>query len=712
VTVGRGGRSRTALVAIALFVLAQGCAFDPINLSEGRPLDLRTTVVASDGSFLARLYKKNRTLVSIDQIPQPFIDAVIAVEDQRFFEHDGFDLRSIARAAIINWREGRIVQGGSTITQQYVKNTYFRNPPKTLERKARELRLAIEIERRYTKEEILERYLNTVYFGQGAYGIEAASETYFDKNVRSLNLQESALLSALIKSPAHYDPRDHPKKARVRRNYVLNRMMRLDMITRTDGQRAKKTPVVVTPEPPKLPTRQPYFVEAVKREIMRDTRFGGNEAQRANALWKGGLTVKTTLVPFLQRAAERAINETLNQPGDPSAALVAIKPRTGEIVAMVGGRDWKASQVNLALGVEGGGSGRQPGSSFKPIVAAAALERGIQLSTLYESSPAIFTFEEDGSTWTVGNYEGGGGGLLPLDEAMVHSVNGVYARLGLEIGPSQIAGQAELMGVKAKLPIYPSIALGSADVSVLDMATAYATLANRGMMIEPTTIKSITTSEGELIRPDQDKVLAVSPGSTYLLTKVMEQVIQRGTGVNANIGRPAAGKTGTTNDYADAWFVGFTPDLVAAVWVGYPEGRIPMYSVHGIRVLGGTFPAQIWREFMLDALATSPITTFEIPEGELVTVEIDPKSDLLSAPWCPGEKKTMLRQLVPTQYCPLPPPVLPEPLPSPSPSPGKGGKDDGKGDGKDDGKGDGGSGNGGPEPSPQPQPSPSPTKKG
>ena len=702
---GRSGRltPTAALVAfaMAMCLLLQACAFSPIDLSEGKPLDLRTTVVASDGSFLARLYKKNRALVTLTQIPQPLVDAVIAAEDQRFFEHDGYDLKSIARAAIINWREGKILQGGSTITQQYVKNTYFRKPAKSFERKARELRLSIEVERQYTKEEILERYLNTVYFGQGAYGVEAASETYFGHKSRSLTLQEAAMLAALIKSPATYDPRDHPRRAKIRRDYVIDRMVSLRMLTQAEGERAKTTKVVVTPQPPKLPTRQPYFVEAVKREILRDRRLGENEAQRANALWKGGLTIKSTLVPYLQRAAERSINETLNQPGDPAAALVAIRPRTGQIVAMVGGRDWKISQVNLALGIEGGGSGRQPGSSFKPIVAAAAMEQGIQLDALYESSPAVFTFEEDGSTWTVGNSEGTGGGLLPLDEAMVRSVNGVYARLGLDIGPGQIASQAELMGIKAKIPIYPSIALGSAEVSVLDMATAYATLANHGTMIEPTTIRSITTGEGELLRPDQERFPgAISAGNAYLLTKVLEQVIQRGTGVAANIGRPAAGKTGTTNDYADAWFVGFTPDLVAAVWVGYPQGRIPMYSVHGIRVLGGTFPAQIWREFMLDAVATTPVHGFDIPEGELVTVEIDPKSGLLAAPWCPGKKKTMLRQLVPTQLCPLPPPILPSPSPSPSPT-----KDDkGKGDNGKDGKPD-------PEPSPGTDPSPKPSPK-
>jgi membrane peptidoglycan carboxypeptidase len=253
-------------------------------------------------------------------------------------------------------------------------------------------------------------------------------------------------------------------------------------------------------------------------------------------------------------------------------------------------------------------------------------------------------------------------------------VNGVYARLALNIGAAAIVNQAKVMGVRAHLPVYPSIALGSAELSVLDMATAYGTLANSGVAVEPTTIEKVTLANGEVIRPDQTvNPGTIAPGNAYLLTKVLEQVIQRGTGTAARIGRPAAGKTGTTNNHSDAWFVGYTPDLVAAVWVGYPQGLIPMTDVHGIRVAGGTFPATIWREFMLDALLGTPVKRFKVPEVDLVTVLIDPKTGLLAATWCPGEPKTMLKQVVPTQTCPAPPPE-PEVTPSPSPT-GKKGKD-------------------------------------
>jgi 1A family penicillin-binding protein len=658
--------------AVAVLMLgAAACSLAPIDLGTERPLPLRTTITAADGTLLARLYRQNRALVPIDSLPKALIDAIVATEDARFFKHPGYDLRSIARAAIVNMSKGKLIQGGSTITQQYVKNTFLAKPgalaPRTFTRKARELRLALEIERRYPKRKILEMYLNTVYLGEGAYGIKAAAETYFGHGAGKLSLHESALLAALIRAPARYDPREYPKRALTRRGYVLGRMVELDMLSRNEADRAADKPLGITPNPPRLRTRQPYFVEAVKREVLADKRLGRSDVERATSLWKGGLRVKTTLDLELQRAAESAVASHLSLPGDPEAALVALEPSTGRVLAMVGGSDWSASQVNLALGTAGGGSGRQPGSAFKPIATAAALEAGVTLDDRFEASPAIFPLP-DGSTWTVRNSEGTSAGQLPLSEAMVHSVNGVFARLALEIGPDAIARQAERMGIRARMPIYPSIALGSADVSVLDMASAYATLANGGTAIEPTTIAEIRTPEGALLKPEQKQEGAVvSPGNAYLLTKTLEQVILRGTGRAAQIGRPAAGKTGTTNDYADAWFVGYTPNLVAAVWVGHPRGRIPMTSVHGTRVWGGNIPASIWRSFMTQATKDRPEGRFQVPDEEMIVVEIDPKSGLLAAPWCPGEARKMLRQLVPDRTCPSPPPT-PEATTTPSPA--------------------------------------------
>lgn len=673
-----GGRRRSLVrigALVSCLLTASGCSLGPVDLNKERALPLRSTIYAADGSRLARLFRENRSLVSLKEMTPSLVSAVLAAEDSRFYEHGGYDLRSIARAALVNLKRGEMQQGGSTITQQYVKNTYFRHADRTLERKARELRLAIEVERRYSKDEILERYLNAVYLGAGAYGVEAAAETYFGERVGSLSLAQSALLAGLIKGPSLYDPMQNPKKAKQRRSYVLDRMLALKKIGSRATARAKRSPLGVLDEPPKLKTREPYFVEAVKQEVLENPALGATEVERARSLFQGGIQVETTLVPVIQRAAKRAVDQILDRPGDPSAALVAIRPRTGQIVAMVGGKDWSASQVNLALGREGGGSGRQAGSTFKAIDAAAAMEQGIGLDTEFESSPETFV-SSDGSTWSVSNAEGGGGGPLTLREALVHSVNGVYARLALQIGAGQIATQAHLMGVQARLPSHPSIALGSGEVSVLDMAAAYATLANNGTAVEPTTIRRIELPDGQSFGSEQERVRSVvSPGNAYLLTKTLEEVIERGTGVAARIGRPAAGKTGTTNNYADAWFVGYTPQLVAAVWVGYPEGSIPMTNVHGIRVFGGTFPALIWKQFMSAALQGKPVRDFILPPSDLVRVAIDPASGLLSAPWCGRKLRTMLRQLVPTEYCPQPPPPEPSPTatptPKPSPSPSK-----------------------------------------
>ena len=660
-----------AIALLLLQLLLAACSLRPVDLNAQRPLALRSTILAADGSVLARLYEQNRAYVPLERIPPILVDAVLAAEDSRFYLHGGFDVRAVARALAANLREGTVVQGGSTITQQYVKNTYFRDPGRTFGRKALELRLALEVERRLPKQEILERYLNTVYFGDGAYGIKAAAEVLFGRPLHRLTVRHAALLAALIKAPSNYNPREHPRAARARRAYVLERMAILGMISARAARRAKRAPLGVTPDPPRTGTREPYFVEAVRQELLSDPRLGVTREVRERRLLEGGLEVRTTLVPRFQNAAESAVREVLDQPGDPEAALIAIRPGTGEIVAMVGGRRWSSSQVNLALGARGGGSGRQAGSSFKPIVAAAAMESGIGLEALYESTPATFELP-GGDPWSVHNAEGGSQGLMRLDEALVYSVNGVYARLGLQLGPDRIAEQARLMGVRSPLARVYSIALGSVEVSALDMAAAYATLANGGTAVSPTTIDDVELPSGATLSSNQTRLEHVlEPGNAYLLTRTLEQVIERGTGTAADIGRPAAGKTGTANDYGDAWFVGFTPQLVAAVWVGYPQGNVPMTSVHGIRVTGGSFPALIWRGFMARALAGRKVLDFRVPEGELVTVEIDPETGLLAAPWCPGREETMLRALAPTQTCPAPEPPVPAvtPVPSPSPTP-------------------------------------------
>lgn len=701
---------RILVAGLCATVALSACSLRPIDLEGERPLPLRTTITAADGSLLTRLFRENRSPISYSQIPKVLIDAVLAAEDARFFDHEGFDLRAIVRAAVANAGADEIVQGGSTITQQYVKNVYFTDPDRTIERKARELRLAMELETRYSKSEILERYLNTVYFGSGAYGLKTAVENFFGHGVGRLSPPEAALLASVIKAPALYDPRRHKRRALSRRNYVIARMEELGWISAEEAAEATSAPLGVKRSPPVPSAKQPYFVEAVKREMMRDRRFGSDEDARETALFGSGLRIETTIDPVLQKRAEDAVKGVLNQPGDPEAALVSLRPSTGEIVAMVGGSDWKASQVNLALGKDGGGSGRQPGSSFKPIAAAAAMERGIGLDTRFETASAVFNLGGR-STWPVRNSSTPSASIMNLGDALVGSVNGVYARLALQIGPSAIAGQAELMGVESRLPTFPSIALGSAEVSVLDMAAAYATIANHGTAIEPTTISRIRLSNGSVIEPNQRRVSrAMSPGNAFLLSKTLERVIQQGTGRLADIGRPAAGKTGTTNDFADAWFVGFTPDLATAVWVGYPQGRIPLRGIHGGDVFGGTLPALIWRSFMLAAHRDLPVRAFRLPASEYVTVMIDPISGLRAAPWCPGKRRRMIRDLVPFEFCPVPPP---EPVvvetPTPDPTPTKKKDDEGKNAKPDKPKDE-------PEPKPSPEdpkePTPEPSPSG
>lgn len=666
----RGQRSSRGILAILLLggLTTAACTLKPIDLEDERPLALRSTVTAADGTVLARFYNENRSPVRLSRVSPTLVDAILAAEDNNFFEHPGYDLRAIGRALLVNLREGEIVQGGSTITQQYVKNTYFRNPPRTFSRKIKELRMALEVERRFSKKEILERYLNVVYLGHGAYGVKAAAETYLGHGVDHMDAGEAAMLAGLIKAPSDTDPYKNPGAARARRDHVLNLMVKAGRLSKARAKRFKREPLPITPEPPIFARRQPYFVEAVRQELLSDDRFGTTAGSRDRLLHEGGLQIESTLIPRLQRVAEHSITSILNQPGDPAAALVSIENGTGRIVAMVGGQDWSASQVNLALGAAGGGTGRQAGSSFKTLTAAAAMEAGIPLHTIFDSAPAEFDIGE-GETWRVDNYTGLDYGPLPLDEALIRSINGVYARLALDIGGGAVASQAQIMGVRSKLSGYPSIALGATDVSVLDMAAAYSTLANKGVAVEPTTIERVVVPDKGTFEPDQQIIPgAMSAGNAYLLTSTLEQVIERGTGMAADIGRPAAGKTGTTDDYGDAWFVGYTPQYTTAVWVGYPERRIPMTSVHGIQVAGGTFPAQIWQRFMLDAHEGLPVKRFELPRHELEKVSINPKTGLLAAPWCKGKEQWMLSSIVPTETCPKPPPK-PDPSPSVVPSP-------------------------------------------
>jgi len=596
---------------------------------------------------------ENREMLSGQDIPQVMRDAVVAIEDSRFYEHRGIDFWSILRALWTNIRRGEIAQGGSTITQQLVKNLYV-GSERTYGRKLKEAVLAYQLERKWSKERILNQYLNIVYFGEGAYGVGAAARTYFGIPAKQLSLDQAALLAGLLRAPSAYSPRSNPEGALARRNIVLNKMYQEQYITSAQLQEALAAPLQLVPAAKTKTGDFPYWTEMVREQLV--AKYG------ASRVLGGGLRVYISLDPALQRAAEQAISEVLDQPGDPEAGLVCIDVRTGRLVAMVGGSDFTQRQFNLATQGR-----RQPGSAFKPFVLVAALKAGISPESVYQSGS--ISFDVPGGPWQVSSEDRG---PITVKEATAVSSNGVYARLVMEIGAQAVAETAYAMGITTPLgdPPNPAIALGGlrTGVSCLEMAMAYATLATGGERLTahitfdpsqtnwPLTIVRVTDSQGRVI--DENSVVrtrVLDEGLAAIATSCLEEVIKTGTGQAAYIGRPAGGKTGTTQNYCDAWFVGYTPELVTAVWVGYPDTRKPMTSVHGTKVVGGSFPAQIWAKFMRKALANVPVTDFNRQAADVWTsVEVCRESGLLAVERCPDKVFRLFRRGdEPKESCPL-----------------------------------------------------------
>ena len=593
---------------------------DPEGKAQGR--DQTSVVYDRNGEELAKLFAdQNRTDRPLAEMPEELRNGVIATEDSRYFEHKGVDPIGIARALWIDLRTRSVAQGGSTITQQYVKNAFI-TPEQTLRRKISEAILAYRIEKKYSKERVLELYLNTIYFGHGAYGVEAASQAYFGKSVTELNLAECAMIAGVIKSPGRYSPYLDPEEAANRRATVLRQMTDQDMITEAERAEATETEFELAGLG-NGDTIAPYFMEYVKAQLIDE--FG------AEAVFRGGISVTTTLDLKMQRAAESAVADALDQEDDPSAALVALDPQTGEVLAMVGGRDFAAQQFNVAVQ----GQGRQPGSAFKPFVLVTALQEGVTPEDTFEAGASEFNLP-NGQTWKVTGASSNRTGPMRLREAMEKSVNSIFARLILDVGPSDVVETAHEMGITNDITPVPAIALGGHEqgVTPLDMASAYGTLAAGGTRAEPFSITSVTGADGETLLENSPQVEeAIDPAVAYLTTDILRGVITRGTGGAAGIGRPAAGKTGTTQKYRDAWFVGYTPDLVAAVWVGYPEAQQEMTDVHGRRVTGGSFPAEIWAAFMKGALEGRESVDFERPGG-LSNESVCRESGEVSTEWC------------------------------------------------------------------------------
>jgi penicillin-binding protein 1A len=616
------------LVALVV-VAAAGCSYTPPRAALAPPpLAESTLIFDADGRLITRLEaEENRENIRLSELPQNLLDAVVAIEDDRFWHHKGVDLKAILRAAVTNTQSGEVKEGGSTITQQYVKNALI-GDEKTINRKVKEALLAVQLERTSTKERILELYLNTIYFGNGAYGVQAASEVYFGKPAAEIGLAQAALLAGLIQVPVAADPFDHPAEALARREVVLDRMAELDLVTPEAADAARLQPLLVHVKPKEERYAGAHFVEQVKRFVLDDPRFGSTAAERRQLLFGGGLRIQTTLDLDQQLYAEAAVGAVRPPAPGPDAALVSIETKTGYVRALVGGRDFFGGGERAKLDLATGGPGRPAGSSFKPLVLAAALENGLTLDRVF-SAPSHLTIPLPSGDWKVENYEGEAGGSASLLDATVHSYNTVYAQVIMEVGPERAMDTARRLGIRSPLHPFPSAVLGTNDVHPLDMATAYGTLANRGIRVDPVFVTKITKINGSVIYEQQSRLTrAIDVQVADEVTSALEQVVIRGTGGRARLAdRPVAGKTGTGQEWRDAWFVGFTPDVVTAVWMGFPQvGQISMKPpATPIRVTGGSWPAMIWQRFMEQALAGTPVSPF--PEI-VARTDPGPKLDL------------------------------------------------------------------------------------
>jgi penicillin-binding protein 1A len=555
-------------------------------------------IYASDGKTVLAVLRgsESRVVVGSDQISPLMKQAIVAVEDRRFWEHRGVDAQGMLRAVWADLRSQNFVQGGSTITQQFIKNQYTKQE-RTISRKVKEAALAWQLEQRWSKDRILTAYLNTIYFGNEAYGIEMAARVYFGKHAKELTLPEAALLAGLPASPGAYDPAANPGAARARRTTVLQLMLEQGLITPDDYREADSAPL---PDPddvglPGTRSRQQYFAEYVKQQLV--PYYGSGE------VFGGGLRVTTSIDLELQKLAREAIDRWLPGPKGPAVALVAIDPRDGRVLTMVGGRNFTKSQFNLAVQGE-----RQTGSSFKPFVLTTALEQGISPQTVFDSEPTVINLGD--KLWSVANYEGSYLGPINLEEATIHSDNAVYAQLTAQVGPKNVAATARRMGITRPLDDYFGIGLGVEAVSPLEMARGFATLADGGKRVDGTLLGNtpravLKVDDGSHKYSNEPlRKQVVSENNAAMATSILQRVITEGTGHRAALSdRTAAGKTGTTENFGDAWFVGYTPQLVTAVWVGYPDKLVPMETeFEGGPVAGGTFPALIWKSFMERAL--------------------------------------------------------------------------------------------------------------
>jgi penicillin-binding protein 1A len=580
-----------AVISAVGYVLA--IAASAPDLSELKPADKGqlSVVYAVDGSRLGFIQSDVlRRVVPWRDIPVNLRRATVAIEDERFYKHDGVDLNAIVRAGIKNLESGKTVQGGSTITQQLVRALYIKDPKRDFARKIREAKLASELEEEHSKTWVLHNYLNSVPYGtvggRTAIGVEAAAVTFFNKHARGLRLYQSALLAGLPQAPSEYNPFRNPEAALARRNEVLRQMVKNGYITQAEGERASQRGLGLRPGTRYIQRREPYFFDYVQDKLI--DRYGVGVVRR------GGLRIHTTIDPALQDSARDAINSYYGDPAGPSSALVAIDPATGKIRAMASSGTYQHSKFNLAAQGH-----RQPGSAFKTFVLTTAIRQGVDPDSTYYTSKPLNIDDPDFGHWEVKTFGNSYIGTVSLTRATLSSDNTVYAQLILDLGPKKVCETARLLGITTKLDCYPAEGLGGLTLGVtpLEMAGAYATLASGGIRHRPTGIERVVFPDGKsenLASAKGKRVL--TDGEASEVTKVLEMNIQSGTGTAANYGCPAAGKTGTTDEAKDAWFVGYTPELSAAVWVGYPDAGVAMPGAQG-----GTYAAPVWHAFMLPA---------------------------------------------------------------------------------------------------------------
>jgi penicillin-binding protein 1A len=615
----------------------------PIEQVEAYRAAIKSSVYDADGKLLHEFFRENRANLRLTEIPDNLIQATITTEDKRFYSHWGVDLLGVSRAAITNVLKGGRVQGASTITQQLARNMFLTHE-RTFERKIKEALLALRIERLHSKHEILEMYFNQIYYGDGSYGVASASRNFFGKPPEELELHEAALLAGLPNSPGRYSPRRNPQAAEQRRNHVLKRMYEEKIISAADYRSAAAAPLGVTTSRFRA-NHAPYFIEMVRQYM--DDKYG------SNLLYEGGLRIYTTLELDLQETAEAALEKQItalevrnryevtrenyappeNDEDAPvnsaylQGAVVCVDPHNGYLKALIGGRDFAQSPFNRAVQAQ-----RQPGSAFKPFIYTAAIDNGFRPTDVIVDAPVSYT-AGDGTEWAPRNYDQTWNGAVTLRYALQKSINIPAIKLLRRLGASQVASYARRMGIKSRIGPDLSLALGTSEVNLLEITSAYAVLANEGIRNEPLFILKVLDDEGNVLETNSpNPVDVLSPETASVVTNMMQSVVDHGTGYTARamgLQAPAAGKTGTTDDYTDAWFVGFTPSLVCGVWVGFDVKRRM-----GRAMTGAVAALPAWAEIMIDWSEERPVENFSLPLGA-VTREVCTETGLLATDACP-----------------------------------------------------------------------------